>query len=109
MHKYKIIPVEVNNHESLTEPGTIRNDFNPFTYCFSPTLLCGTQKIYPCCRAHLFEQMHKKNYHLDIKTPDLYSGLMRIIQKSDLCLHCPRLYKDNKILPCRKGKIECDV
>jgi hypothetical protein len=102
--RYKKALIDVDNHEIISPPGTERNDFNPFSFCFSPTLVCATKKVYPCCRAHLFEQMYAKKYHCELDTPDLYSKLIEIIQAGELCTHCPRIYKDTTIVPCSQKK-----
>lgn len=109
LRSYKIIPIEVTHHELLVDPGTVPNEMNPFSYCFSPTLLCGTRNVYPCCRAHLFEQMHTRNYHYTLDTADLYEKLIALIEGSDLCAHCPRMYADNTVLACAQGKCQDSV
>jgi len=86
-------------HEDMESYGTLRNDFNSLFHCFNATLLCGTKRVYPCCRAHRLEQMYRKKYHLYAHTPDLYRKLKGIIKDTDLCAHCPRMYSDCKIIP----------
>jgi hypothetical protein len=96
--KAKKIPVKVNfrHHEDLRYPGTQRSGLDPLAFCFSAVLLCATKKVYPCCRAHRFEQMFQKKYHCRIDTKDLYQRLKSIIKDTDLCVHCPRMYKDSR-------------
>lgn len=94
--KSKGIPLKVNifDHEDLKSFGSYKSDFDPLLGCFSAVLLCGTKKVYPCCRAHLFEQMYKKKYHLRIHTQNLYQGLKGLIKNTDLCTRCPRIYRN---------------
>ncbi len=86
-------------HEDMESYGTLRNDFDPVPWCFIATLVCGTKRVYPCCRAHRLEQMHRKKYHLYIHTPGLYKKLKGIIKNTDLCTHCPRVYRDCTKVP----------
>lgn len=91
------LKVNVFFHEDMESYGTLlKNKFDPFSFCFIPTLLCGTKRVYPCCRAHRLEQMYKKRYHLHIYTPGLYGKLKSIIKNTDLCSHCPHMYRDGK-------------
>ncbi len=87
-------------HDDMEFYGTLpKNNFDPLSYCFSPTLVCGTKQVFPCCRAHRLEQRYQKRYHLYIHTPNLYTKLKNIIKNTDLCTHCPRVYRDGtKIL-----------
>jgi MoaA/NifB/PqqE/SkfB family radical SAM enzyme len=98
--KSKGVPLEVNvrHHEDLSATGKKRNRFDPLLNCFSAVLLCGTGKVYPCCRAHRFEQMFKKKYHGRSGAKGLYQRLKDIIKKTDLCLHCPRCYSDRVLI-----------
>lgn len=94
------LAVNVFRHEDLKSPGTKRaEDFDPLRLCFGATLVCGTRKVYPCCRAHVFEQMYKKKYHYFNDAKNLYQKLKRIIRETDLCRHCPRLYQDCLCVP----------
>lgn len=88
-------------HEDMESYGTIRNDFDPLSnvFCINAVLICGTKRVYPCCRAHKLEQMYKKEYHFYIDTDNLYKKLKGIIKNTDLCTHCPRMYKDRVIVP----------
>ncbi|MBN3039974.1 MAG: hypothetical protein JW867_02495, partial [Candidatus Omnitrophica bacterium] len=70
-----------------------------YEFCLNAILLCGTKKVYPCCRAHTFEKMYNKNYHYYIDTENLYQKLKDLIKETDLCLHCPRMYEDCKEYP----------
>ncbi len=81
-------------HEDMESYGTKASGLNPFIHCFIPTLLCGTKRVYPCCRAHRLEQMYRKRRHLYIYTPGLYKKLKDIVKNTDLCTHCPRMYSD---------------
>jgi len=87
-------------HEDMESYGILlRNNFDPLSFCFIPALVCGTKRVYPCCRAHRLEQMYQKSYHLHIHTPNLYKKLKNIIENTELCTHCPRAYRDGaKIL-----------
>ena len=95
------IQVKANTlfHEDMESYGTLRNDFEPVPWCFVATLVCGTKRVYPCCRAHRLEQMYRKKYHLSIHTPGLYKKLKGIINDTDLCMHCPRVYRDCTKVP----------
>ncbi len=64
--------------------------------CFVANLVCGTKKVYPCCRAHRLEQVYGKKYHLPIDAPNLYKNLRNIITDTDLCTHCPHIYTNPK-------------
>ena len=90
-------------HEDMESYGTVRNDLDPVFRCFIVTLVCGTKRVYPCCRAHRLEQMYRKRYHLYIDTPDLYKKLMNIIKNTDLCTHCPRMYDDGARISLKKA------
>lgn len=93
----KKIKTNVLFHEDMDSYGKLlKNNFDPISTCFLPTLVCGTKRVYPCCRAHRLEQMYKKRYHLHIQTPNLYKKLKNIIKNTDLCTHCPRAYRDSK-------------
>lgn len=94
------LKADVFFHEDMEFYGTfLRNNFDPLSFCFVPTLACGTKRDYPCCRAHRLEQMYQKRYHLHIHTLNLYKKLKSIIENTELCTHCPHAYRDGtKIL-----------
>lgn len=100
LFKSRGLSLKVNTrlHEDLSKCGAARKDFNPFLRCFTVVLLCGTKRVYPCCRAHKLEQMRKKKYHLYVNTENLYEKLKNIIKNTDLCSHCPRIYADCGIM-----------
>ena len=91
---YKLKP-NVTLHEDISAYGKIKRNFPIVKECLGAVLLCGTKKVYPCCRAHRLEQDHKKKYHFYIDTPGLYVKLKNIIEDTDLCSYCPRMYKDS--------------
>lgn len=97
--EYRTIAVDIKYHEDLKHYGTERNDFNPFSDCFSPTLLCGSRKVYPCCRAHLYEAMYGGAYHACLDEENLFDALKNIIQTKDVCSRCPRVFKNPVIKP----------
>ncbi len=96
----KRLKANVFSHEDMATYGTrLKNNFNPLADCLLPTLLCGTKQVFPCCRAHRLEQRYQKSYHLYIHTPNLYQKLKSIIENTDLCIHCPRVYRDGAKIP----------
>lgn len=97
----RLVQTNIFTHEDMQAYGTIKNDFRPLSYCISAVLLCGTKRVYPCCRAHRLEQIYKRNYHFSINTGNLYRKLKGLIENTDLCTHCPRMYKDCVIVPVR--------
>ena len=100
LFKSRGLSLKVNTrfHEDLSRYGATQKDFSPFLRCFAVVLLCGTRKVYPCCRAHKLEQMRKKKYHLCVNTENLYEKLKNMIKDTDLCSHCPRIYSDYGIM-----------
>lgn len=102
-HFKKPIAANILEHEDLAEYGTVRKeDYDPLT-CFGPVLLGGTKKIYPCCRAHRFEQMYGGTYHMQITDNNLVEGLAAMIAKTPLCSRCPRIYEDGKKIPTKRS------
>ena len=91
--------VNVNFHEDLMKHGKMRNGFDPLLNCFNPVLLCGTRQVYPCCRAHKFEQIYNKSYHFSIDVKNIYKKLKNVVKNTDLCSNCPRIYKDFNLIP----------
>jgi len=85
-------------HDDMNNPGTKHGGGYGAELCFSAVLLAGTGRVYPCCRAHRLEQDHNGKYHLRVNTPGLYGKLKSIIEDTDLCLHCPRSYKDRAMI-----------
>jgi len=91
-------------HEDMESYGKLpRKKFDSLSACFLPTLVCGTKQVFPCCRAHRLEQRYQKIYHLYIHTPNLYGKLKDIIKNTDLCTHCPRVYRDAKTIFLKNG------
>ena len=83
------------SHENMNAFGKKKINYPAFELCFKPVLLGDTKKVYPCCRAHRLEQDFKKKYHFYIDTLGLYGKLKHIIEETDLCSHCPRVYEDS--------------
>lgn len=100
---YKLKP-NITFHEDLSAYGKIKINFPAVEFCLRPVLLGGTKKVYPCCRAHRLEQDYKKKYHFYIDTPGLYAKLRNAIENTDLCSHCPRVYKDTRKVDLQHAK-----
>jgi hypothetical protein len=91
--------VTVTEHEDMDAHGTVlKKDFDT-RWCFAPVLLCGTKKVYPCCRAHRLEQMYGKDLHYMVESAGLFVKLEALVLSREMCSRCPRLYQDaRKIL-----------
>ncbi|MBN1493232.1 MAG: radical SAM protein [Candidatus Omnitrophica bacterium] len=93
------LKVTVTEHEDLEHYGTqLKQDFDT-CWCFAPVLLCGTRKVYPCCRAHRLEQMYGACYHYMVDTEGLFEKLEALVRERNMCQKCPRLYADSRKIP----------